>query len=62
MQTPAYRLAQYHAEDFHRAAAAGVRRAEARRTAAERLNHRRTDREIVLTTSPFRRLAARFAL
>jgi hypothetical protein len=61
MQTPAYRLAQYHAEDFHRAAAAGVLRAEARRAAAEGVNPRRKGREIVLSTSPFRLRVGRFA-
>jgi hypothetical protein len=55
-------MAHSHQQDLHRAAAASARRAEARRAAAEGLSPRRTDREVVLQPSPFRRLVARFAV
>ena len=55
-------MAQSHREDLRRAAAAGVRRAEARRAATEGLNPHRVDREFVVQVSMFRRLASRLAV
>jgi hypothetical protein len=55
-------MAQSHQQDLRRAASRSVLRAEARRAAAEGSNSSRTERGITLHPSPFRRLAARFAV
>jgi hypothetical protein len=54
-------MAQSHHTDLRRAAANSTLRTEARRAAAEGLNPRPANRELVLQPSPFRRLVARFA-